>query len=236
MRALQARHNALEPLYALKRKFVQKRAISGVTVEQASAIDGAALAAELEALFHGPLTQENFVEHVSRWLDHEASTPPHLAKAQQYAAWAALSPAGRAKHHHDILFHVPHKLDPQHLVPVETLRPAGSRSFIFPIDKLRHREGFKLTDAGMDLAGALDQAHYCIKCHNQAKDSCSTGLKEKTGGFKASAFGVTLAGCPLEEKISEMNVVKQRGNSIGALAIVAIDNPMCGGHRAPHLQ
>ena len=36
----------------------------------------------------------------------------------------------------------------------------------------------------MDLTGALDQAHYCIKCHNQGKDSCSTGLKEKTGEFK----------------------------------------------------
>jgi hypothetical protein len=43
-------------------------------------------------------------------------------------------------------------------------------------------------------------------------------------------FGVTLAGCPLDEKISEMNVVKQRGQPIGALAIVTIDNPMA---RAP---
>ena len=79
----------------------------------------------------------------------------------------------------------------------------------------------------------LDQAHYCIKCHNQGKDSCSTGLKEKDGAFKKSVFGVTLAGCPLEEKISEMNLVKQRGNSIGALAIVTVDNPMCAatGHR-----
>ena len=44
---------------------------------------------------------------------------------------------------------------------------------------------------------------------------------------------MTLAGCPLDEKISEMNVVKQNGNPIGALAIVVIDNPMCAatGHR-----
>ncbi len=46
-------------------------------------------------------------------------------------------------------------------------------------------------------------------------------------------FGVTLAGCPLEEKISEMNLVEARGNSLGALAIVAVDNPICAatGHR-----
>ena len=81
----------------------------------------------------------------------------------------------------------------------------------------------------MNLTAALDQANYCIKCHNQGKDSCSTGLKEKDGSFKSSAFGITLAGCPLEEKISEMNLVKQEGNTVGALAIVTIDNPMAAG-------
>ena len=42
-----------------------------------------------------------------------------------------------------------------------------------------------------------------------------------------------LAGCPLEEKISEMNTVKQAGYTIGALAVVVIDNPMAAatGHR-----
>ena len=78
----------------------------------------------------------------------------------------------------------------------------------------------------MDLNHALDQANYCIFCHNQGKDSCSKGLKEKDGTFKKSVFGVTLAGCPLEEKISEMHTVKAEGLPIGALAIIAIDNPM----------
>ena len=44
---------------------------------------------------------------------------------------------------------------------------------------LRRREGFKLTDPGTDLAGALDQTNYCIWCHEQGKDSCSKGLLEK---------------------------------------------------------
>src|SRR5579863_5946918 len=233
VRKLQSRHNALAPLYALKRKFVQKKAISGVTKEQASAINGTAVAAELEALFNEPLTEESFVEHVSQWLElhpgDEQHHQPHLATAAQYAAWAALSPAGIQRHHHGVLFRVPHKLDMTQLIPVETLQVNGVAKLALPEHAWRHREGFKLTDAGMDLTAALDQAHYCIKCHNQAKDSCSAGLKEKDGSFKASMFGVTLAGCPLEEKISEMNVVKQDGNSIGALAIVTIDNPMAAG-------
>src|SRR5579862_256134 len=229
VRALQAKHDALALLYALKRKFVQKKAISGMTAEKAALIHGGALGAELESLFGEPLTEQSFVEHVSHWLENEAEHARQLQIAQQYAAWAALSPAGRHKHQHGVLFKVPHKLDMEHLVPVRTIQINGVAELTLPESHWRHREGFKLTDAGMNLTGALDQAHYCIKCHNQGKDSCSTGLREKTGEYKHSVFGVTLAGCPLEEKISEMNVVKQNGNSIGALGIVTIDNPMCAG-------
>ena len=44
---------------------------------------------------------------------------------------------------------------------------------------------------------------------------------------------MTLAGCPLEEKISEFQMVKAKGQPIGALAIICVDNPMVAatGHR-----
>src|SRR5438270_152385 len=77
----------------------------------------------------------------------------------------------------------------------------------------RRRDGFALTDQGMNDQQALDQINYCIWCHTQAKDSCSKGLKDRKipqssgGAFQKSAFGVTLAGCPLEEKISEMHTL-----------------------------
>ena len=233
IQALAARHNALAPLFAFKRKFIQKRAISGVTKQQAIAIDGPALASELEALFGEPLTQQAFLQHVSHWLEAETEHAPRIQTAARYAAWAALSPAGIRKHHSDVLFKVAHKLDQQHLIPVDSIRINGLITLGLPQDRWRDRQGFKLTDPGMDLTGAMDQAHYCIKCHHQSKDSCSSGLKEKTGEFKKSVFNVTLAGCPLDEKISEMNVVKQNGNSVGAIAVVTIDNPMAAatGHR-----
>jgi NADPH-dependent glutamate synthase beta subunit-like oxidoreductase/NAD(P)H-flavin reductase len=229
VRALQQRHEILAPLYALKRRFVQKKAISGVTKDQAALIDGPALAARLQMLFGEPLSEETFVLHVSRWLDAETAHADQLKLASQYAAWAALSPAGREKHCHGELFKVPHKLEMTRLIPLDEIGIGGVTALTLPPKEWRRREGFQLTDAGMDLAAALDHANYCIKCHHQGKDSCSTGLKEKDGSFKKSQFGVTLAGCPLDEKISEMNVVKQRGNSIGALAIVTIDNPMAAG-------
>src|SRR5690606_35865945 len=229
LRALQVRHHELAPLYSVKRLFVQRRAVKGVTPEAAEAFDGAALARELERLFNAPLTERVFADHVARWMEDEAARAAELELAAKYAAWATLSAEGRAKHRKGVLFKVPHKIDPEHLVPVETELRDGVTMLRLPPEQWRARDGFALTDPGTDLVGALDQANYCLWCHNQGKDSCSKGFREKTGAFRKSVFGVTLAGCPLEEKISEMNLVKARGNSIGALAIVVTDNPMCAG-------
>ncbi len=229
LRRLQERHSELAALYSVKRRFVQRKAVTGQTTESASEIDGFASASELEALLGEPLTELSFANHVARWLEAEATHSEHLLLAARYAAWATLSPQGKRKHASGVLFKAPHKLDMQRLVPVEKNRADDLVKLELSSDHWRHREGFQLTDPGTDLTGALDQAHYCIKCHNQAKDSCSTGLKEKNGAFKSSVFGVPLAGCPLDEKISEMNAVKEQGNPIGALAIVAIDNPMAAG-------
>jgi NADPH-dependent glutamate synthase beta subunit-like oxidoreductase/NAD(P)H-flavin reductase len=230
LRDLQARHHDLAPLYAIKRKFVQRsKAVAAITLEQALTFDGEALATDLETRFDSPFSELTFARFVDRWLATEAECKAALDLAAKYTAWALLTPAGQHKHRKGVLFQTAHKVDPHHLVPVESLTEGGVVKLQLHPDHYRHRDGFQLTDPGMDLTGGLDEAHYCIKCHNQGKDSCSTGLREKTGEYKKSVFGVTLAGCPLEEKISEMNVVKQNGNPIGALGIVTIDNPMCAG-------
>ncbi len=166
---------------------------------------------------------------VSGWLDDEATHARELDLAARYSAWAVLSEAGRKKHHGGILFRFPHKLEMERLVPVQTFERDGLVQLGLGKDRLRDREGFELTDRGMGLMAALDQANYCIKCHNQRKDSCRTGLREKTAEFKKSQFGVTLAGCPLEEKISEMNLVKGQGFTIGARAVATVDNRMAAG-------
>jgi NADPH-dependent glutamate synthase beta subunit-like oxidoreductase/NAD(P)H-flavin reductase len=239
VRALQARHHKLAPLYSVKRLFVQRRAVKGVKEADAMAIDGAGLAGDLDRLLGAPPDEpianweRRYAEHVADWLEDEAGNAGPLEVAQRYAAWATLSPEGRRKHRRGVLFKVPHRLDMHHLVPIETVERDGVTMLRLPEDEWRRRDGFALTDSGTDLVGALDQANYCIWCHNQGKDSCSTGLREKEGAFKKTVFGVTLAGCPLEEKISEMNLVKARGNSVGALAIITVDNPLCAatGHR-----
>ncbi len=230
VRELQARHDEFAPVHTVKRLFVQRRAVKGVTAEQATMLDGPGLAAELAALFGEKLTELSFAKHVARWLDDEGTNASALERASRYAAWATLSAAGRAAHHAGVLFKQPHKLDPMNLVPVEKVATEGVSVDRYPPTRWRPRDGFKLTDAGTDLLGALDQANYCIWCHEQGKDSCSHGLKDKkTGAFQKSVFGVTLAGCPLEEKVSEMNMAQARGLSLGALAIAIVDNPMVAG-------
>jgi NADPH-dependent glutamate synthase beta subunit-like oxidoreductase/NAD(P)H-flavin reductase len=219
---------ALDPIHACKRLFVQRQAVK--KYPDPSGFDGPALRAALEARIGAPLTERNFATHVTAW-ENDAEA---LDAALRYAAWATLTPAGQACHRGGTLFRIPHRVDPQHLVPVETIQRDGVTMLRLPEHDWRHREGFALTDHGMNTQQALDQVNYCIWCHTQGKDSCSSGLKDrKTGAFQKSVFGVTLAGCPLDEKISEMHTLRAAGHVLGAFATIAIDNPMMAatGHR-----
>jgi len=94
----------------------------------------------------------------------------------------------------------------------------------------RRRDGFKLTDPRYNERQVLSEVNHCIYCHERDTDSCSKGMRNKKNNtFKEDPMGVTTIGCPLDEKISEMNIVKRGGDNIGALAIVTVDNPMCAG-------
>ena len=245
VRALSASHQALAPLYEVKRQFVQRQAATKVKPEALVGFDSLAAEQALVEAFGEPFSELAFARHVLAW-QKDVAQAGRVDLALRYAAWALTTPAGRCRHGSGVLFKSPHKTDPMHLVPVQTDTSRGFNAFTLDAAHQRHREGFALTDAGTDLVGALDQAHYCIWCHHQGKDSCSKGLKEKLKGdaaeiaalpaaahYKKSPFQVTLAGCPLEERISEFHEVKTQGHAIGALAMIVIDNPMvpATGHR-----
>src|SRR5438309_1257402 len=227
-RALAEKHNELAPLYSVKRQFVQRRALH--KVRDTAGVDADALEKQL---FGGPFTELQFAKKLSEWLQNEAAHAQQLEAAERYAAWATTSSEGREKHRAGVLFKAPRKLDYMRLIPVRSEAKNGLPEH--SSQHLRHRDGFKLTDGGTDLVGALDEANYCIWCHEQGKDSCSKGLREKppAEGFRKTVFGVALAGCPLEQKISEFHMVKARGEPLAALGIIAVDNPMMAatGHR-----
>ena len=233
VQALSAHHHELAPLYFCKRQFVLRKAMNKVSDEDISKIDGFKLEKQLEIEFKEPFSELVFATKVIEWLKDEEKNEELLKAALFYAAWALKTAKGKIRSQEGVLFKGHPKLDYLRLVPsvIDTAEGYVSHR----LDHLRRREGFSLTDQGTDLVGALDEANYCIWCHEQGKDSCSKGLKVKPKSpdepksFKKSQFGVLLAGCPLEERISEFHKLKTEGVAIGSLAMIVLDNPMCAG-------
>lgn len=230
---LAARHHELAPLYFCKRQFVQRRAKTKVSDEIVQTLDGLKLEKKLTEEFEQPFSELVFATHVAHWMANEANYPEQLELALHYAAWALRTPEGQAHTQEGVLFKAPRKLNLKHLLSLTSDDRNGYTGY--HLEHLRHREGFSLTDQGTDLTGALDEANYCIWCHEQGKDSCSKGFFQKskespeTKTFKRNDLGTLLAGCPLEERISEFHKLKTQGVAIGSLAMIVLDNPMCAG-------
>src|ERR1700731_213443 len=118
VRALQARHDELAPLYSVKRLFVQRRAVREIKEPEAEALNGDRLQRELDTLIGGPAAEFGsrqdilpwelgYAAAVARWLDDEAAHKLPLKAALEYAAWATLAPQGQTKHKGGLLFKVP---------------------------------------------------------------------------------------------------------------------------------
>ena len=132
--------------------------------------------------------------------------------------------------HHWATLHAPHAQQFETLVPLRV--PGDKRAdteSAGPGPFRTRAEPFALTDARGSAREAAAHVDYCIYCHEREKDSCSRGLRDKGGALKQNPLGVELAGCPLEEKIGEAHQLRGAGEIVGALAVVAVDNPLCPG-------
>jgi NADPH-dependent glutamate synthase beta subunit-like oxidoreductase/NAD(P)H-flavin reductase len=173
--------------------------------------------------------------------DHYINKPDEFAseieKLSQWCVQALVTPEGKASVTGWSSFRIPERLEYDNLVPTITLADDKLQRMTIPAASYRLREGFKLTDPRMNAREVQDEVNYCIYCHDHDGDFCSKGFPVKKGdpsqGLKKNPLDVTLTGCPLEEKISEMQSLKRDGVTLGALAVVMIDNPMCPatGHR-----
>jgi NADPH-dependent glutamate synthase beta subunit-like oxidoreductase/NAD(P)H-flavin reductase len=128
-----------------------------------------------------------------------------------------------------VIFSFPETLDYWRLVDVQRPRPDFAECIVGPDARLRRRDGFTLTDPRMSPREVLSEIHYCVLCHERDKDSCSKGLRDQAGTIAINPLGVELNGCPLDEHISEMHMLRKAGDAIGALALVTLNNPMCPG-------
>lgn len=136
-----------------------------------------------------------------------------------------------------VSFHLPKHLNYENLVKTVAVSGDPVGRLEGPSESRRYRDGFTLTDPRMKRREVMDHVHYCIYCHKTDSDFCSKGFPKKKGdpnqALKINPLGEILTGCPLDEKISEMHILKNKGYAIAALATVMIDNPMCPatGHR-----
>ncbi|MGH7270689.1 MAG: pyridine nucleotide-disulfide oxidoreductase, partial [Polyangiaceae bacterium] len=129
-----------------------------------------------------------------------------------------------------VTMRAPKPLDYARLVDTERPDATLPELLVGPHHERRQRTGFSLTDRRMSAREIEQEIDYCMLCHDREKDSCSRGLVDaKTGAYKKNPLGVSLAGCPLEEKISEMHAMRKAGELLAAMAIIVVDNPMCPG-------
>jgi NADPH-dependent glutamate synthase beta subunit-like oxidoreductase/NAD(P)H-flavin reductase len=170
------------------------------------------------------------------YLEDPETFSEQIEKLVQWCTYALATPEGQEFVVGWMSFHIPERIDYANLVPVVPLNDKYGR-LTAPENTLRLRDGFQLTDVRMSAREVQNEVNYCIYCHDHDGDFCSKGFPIKKGdptqGFKKNPLDVTLTGCPLEEKISEMNFLKKDGYTLASLAIVMVDNPMCPatGHR-----
>ncbi|MEX0382003.1 FAD-dependent oxidoreductase [Spiribacter sp. 1M153] len=170
-------------------------------------------------------------------LEDEAANAEAIETLTAWCKLARQTQAGQARVRGWASFKLPERVDYFDRVPAERVEVDGVERLQAEPSRRRARDGFSLTDYRMDSRHVQSEIHYCIYCHDHEGDFCSKGFPEKKTqpelGFKEDPLGVTLTGCPLEEKISEMHVLRRDGYNLAALAMVMVDNPMvpATGHR-----
>ena len=232
--ALAAKTADQNPVFRFKIDFVRRRVIPNLK-KIAPVSDPQALEAEIIKLRNQaigkaghPLDDELATAMAAVDL-MQSETPGQLSAAleslKQWCAAHLHDPAYR----HWVSFRFPEAVDHFNLVALQHPNAQMPEESIGPDGRLRRRDGFGLTDARMQPREILSEIHYCILCHERDKDTCSKGIKGADGKVTVNPLDIPLAGCPLDEKISEMHYMRKNGDAIGALALVMISNPMCPG-------
>lgn len=226
-----------DPVLRFKKEFVQRRVRRHKKPVEAafSDLDGwldEQLAAANTRLDDRELAISLFADHLLTDKDAHAEAIEKLTKWCKLARKQETGPGGAVAGWAS--FHIPQKTDHANLVPLEKVTPDTLQA---SPERWRRRDGFELTDQRMSEREIMGEIDYCIYCHDHEGDFCSIGFPEKKAqpelGLKQDPLDNTLTGCPLDEKISEMHVLKRDGYSIGALSMTMVENPMvpATGHR-----
>ncbi|MBS2031895.1 MAG: FAD-dependent oxidoreductase [Deltaproteobacteria bacterium] len=205
---------------------VDKQYASGAPTPESTP---ARLWADVEARLKSDTRAQRQLAKLLEGADAHARVSAALSLLDRWTFARMLHPEGKKQLAGWVSHQQPKSLDFAQLVEMQNPEPAMPEAHEGPHHHLRRRDGFKLTDRRYPLRQVANEVDYCLYCHERGKDSCSTGMKQKDGSFKADPLGTPLGGCPLGERISEAHLLKSHGEGLGALAMVVLDNPMCAG-------
>ncbi len=197
-------------IHEIKRKFIQKRVAKNFSPNDISFLNEADLRRELlKILGKEQISQIDLCKQIEKSLETQ-----NVQEIEVLEKFCAIQLHKQKK---SVLFSLPERIDFENLIAKHAHETKKG------LWQSRHeptaRKGFSLSDEGAELDFVLDQTAYCIFCHKQGKDSCSKGLPSEPAKI----------GCPLEEKISEMNFLKFNQFPIASLGTALIDNPMIAG-------
>lgn len=245
---LRQSHKEFDVIYECKRKFIQRIAIKKYPYDKLKEINIDQVSSFLERILGKNFTEKTFAKHIVQWQLNEKKYSAELDQAAKYSAFMVYSNG------HSILFSVPSKIDKDNLIDENKInyykkRVRSNFDFFDPefnLDRaLNHAhyciychkqnkdscsKGFNGNNSKLAYAERFEEdTEHRIRSVLNVRENPSTGST-----YKAPAeveFGK--AGCPLKQKISEMNYVKSKGFNLAALAIIMIDNPMVAatGHR-----
>ncbi|MES2365389.1 MAG: FAD-dependent oxidoreductase [Pseudomonadota bacterium] len=213
-----------EPVHTFKEKFIKPR----VRRKRAATRSFEMLDELLKQRLNTQDTTDRELAVARLWvLATESGDDATLSLLEEWAYAAYNTPEGKANVAGWISFKLPQKIEYIKLVPTVALEnDAAGRLGGLP-ERQRRRNGFGLTDPRFNLREVMDHVHYCVYCHDHEGDFCSKGFPDKeNGGFRTNSLGVELTGCPLEERISEAHTLKLDTYTLGALAVIMIDNPL----------
>jgi hypothetical protein len=192
-----------------------------VKADEAARLDGEALGTRGRRAFSAARsTSSPSPSACSSGRADEAANAEKLVLAERFAAWAAHTEEGRWRYRGGVLFKPPQRVDPMHLVPVQTDTSAAIPSTRSTTSAARGVS--PLTDRGTHLAGALDEAELLhLVPLSRAKDSCSKGLREKPGPDGAAPVQekplrrAARTAARWKERISEFHKLKSEGWPLG---------------------
>jgi len=201
---LKKEHKKFDPVYECRRKFVQRYAVKQYPEEELTELDFSQITEKLKQLL-GSISELSIAKSIIEWQKDPDTYQSELTVTAQYCAFMVAMGSSLS------LFDLPRAIDENNHISKHKVDRLSRDIYL----------GFNYRDQHSSLDKAYAMAKYCIYCHKQKKDSCSKGLQ------------IEKPGCPLKQKISEMNLLKSQGFNIAALSMIVIDNPLVAatGHR-----